>query len=90
LDSNNSDQSTVVLGAEYDNPLQEKLMDVLRKLGAKKLQGPNRYVVGSQDIQELDVTIDGRRLHVESETYVGLSISGPADLVEQVRRLVSQ
>lgn len=83
-------QSSVVLGDEFDDFLRGKLVDVLRKLGAVSLRGSDRSVVGSQDLEELDVVIDGRNLHVEAETYVGLSISGPADLVEQVRQLVSR
>jgi hypothetical protein len=90
LASNSSNQATVVLGDEFDDSLRQKLMDVLRKLGALQSSGGDRFVVGSQDLEELEVTIDGRSLRVEAETYVGLSISGPADLVEQVRRLVLQ
>jgi hypothetical protein len=88
--SNGGNQVTVVLGDEFHDSLRQKLMDVLRKLGALQTGKSDRLVAGSQDLEELDVTIDGRSLHVEGETYVGLSISGPADLVEQVRRLVSQ
>jgi hypothetical protein len=50
----------------------------------------NRIVGGSQELEKLDVTIDGRRLGVEAESYIGLSISGPDDLVERVRQLVLQ
>lgn len=86
--SNHNTQSTVVLGDEYDDDLREKLVDVLRKLGATSVCEPEQFVVGSQDFEELDVVINGRSLHIESETYIGLSICGPADLVEQVRQLV--
>ncbi len=88
--SNSTNQATVVLGDEFDDSLRQKLMDVLRKLGALQSGGSERFIAGSQDIEELEVTIDGRSLHIEAETYVGLSISGPADLVELVRRLVLQ
>jgi hypothetical protein len=81
-------QSSVVIGDEFDDSLRGKLAEVLCELGAIPLRGPNQFVVGSQDLEELDVIIDGRSLHIEAETYVGLSISGPTDLVEQVRQLV--
>ena len=56
-------------------------MNALRRLGAT-LAGPGeKVVVRSQDIKILTVEIDGRILRVESETYVGLSIGGPGDLV---------
>ncbi len=80
----------MVLGDEFDDSLRGKLMDALRSLGAVQAGGGNRFVVGSQDLDDLDVLIDERSLHIEAETYIGLSISGPADLVEKVRFLVSQ
>jgi hypothetical protein len=90
LVSNDVNQVTTVLGDEFDDSLREKLTDVLRKLGATPSNGGNRFIVGSQELEMVDVIVGGRNLHVEAETYIGLSISGPADLVEQVRRLVLQ
>lgn len=81
---------TVVLGDEFDESLRERLIDVLRKADACQPARGDRFTVGSQDLEELDVEIGGRVLHIEAETYVGLSITGPADLVEQVRQLVLQ
>jgi len=83
-------QATAVLGDEFDDELRAKLMNVLRQLGAIQGTSGERFVVGSQDFEKLEVLVGGRSLQVEAETYVGLSIRGPDDLVEQVRRLVSQ
>jgi hypothetical protein len=47
-------------------------------------------VAGSQELETLDIEIDGRQLHVEAETYMGLSIAGPADLVDRVSEMVKQ
>lgn len=88
--SNGDNQAIIVLGDEFDDSLRGRLMDVLRKLGSIQSYESDRFVAGSQELEILDVTIDGRNLHVEAETYVGLSISGPTDLVEQVSRLVLQ
>lgn len=88
--SNSGHQATVTLGDEFDEALRQKLVDVLRKLGALQSGGSNRFVGGSQELEKLEVTIDGRHLHIEAETYIGLSISGPDDLVERVRQLVLQ
>ena len=90
LASNSSHEATVRLGEEFDEALRQKLVDVLRKLGGLQSGGSSRMVGGSQEIEKLEVTIDGRRLRVEAETYIGLSISGPGDLVERVRQLVFQ
>ena len=80
---------TVVLGDEFDDVLRAKLMDVLRQLGATSSGSADRFVAGSQELEELDVTIDGRGLRIEAETYIGLSISGPDDLVQRVRSLLA-
>jgi hypothetical protein len=41
-------------------------------------------------VDELNITIEGRTLRVTAETYVGLWICGPDDLVERVRSLLAQ
>jgi hypothetical protein len=78
---------TTVLGPEHDRPLLEALKDVLRELGGQA-SSPTWGLVGSQEIQTATVDIDGRELVVESETYVGLSISGEQALVDEVSDLV--
>lgn len=85
--ASNDNQATVVLGDEFDDALRVKLLDVLRQLGATPAGPANRYLAGSQDMEEIDVYVEGRLLRVEAETYVGLSITGPADIVHQIRRL---
>jgi hypothetical protein len=90
LASDNTNQVTEVLGDEFDESLRQRLIDVLRKAGACQPAKGDRFTVGSQDLEKLDVEIGGHILHIEAETYVGLSITGSADLVEQVRRLVLQ
>lgn len=79
---------TTILGDEFDDDLRSKLMDVLRHMGATPIDS-TRSLGGSQDLEELDVVVvDGRSVHVEAETYVGLSISGPRDLVERIHQMV--
>lgn len=85
-----SAQVTVVLGDEYDDALRTKVIDVLRQLGATSMGQADRFVAGSQELEELDVAIDGRALRIEAETYVGLSISGPEDLVQLVKDLLER
>ena len=80
----------VLLGDEFDDALRAKLMDVLRLLGATSMGVANRFIAGSQELEQFDVTIDGQWLHVEAETYVGLSLRGPADLVGRVKSLLTQ
>ena len=88
--SDGSNQVTVVLGDEFDDALRTRLLNALKKLGAVREGVKDRFVVGSQDLENLEVVIDGNRLHIEAETYVGLSITGSAQLTEQVRKLVAE
>ena len=78
---------TTILGDEFDDDLRSKLMDVLRHIGAMPIDS-TRSMGGSQDLEELDVVVDGRSVRVEAETYVGLSISGPCDLVQRIHQMV--
>jgi hypothetical protein len=84
-----SSEKTVVLGPEYDQQLRSALRDVLQALATGK---PRHEwgVAGSQELETVDVEIDGRQLHVEAETYMGLSITGPADLVDRVSEMIKQ
>lgn len=82
-------EKTVRLGAEYDDRLRSALLHVLRGLGATT-RGNDYGVGGSQELERLDAEIHGRRIVVEAETYIGLSITGPADLVDRVHALVQE
>lgn len=79
---------TVVLGAEWDDGLRARLLDVLRALGAQ-LRDRTSALAGSQEIDAFEIVVDGRQLVVEAETYVGLSLTGPHDLVERIRSLLA-
>ena len=83
---NLNDCVTVVLGDEFDNVLREKLINILRVLGAKNLVEAERLLAGSQEIEELDVYVESNLIHVEAETYIGLSITGPESIVKDIQR----
>lgn len=80
-------KKTVVLGAEYDEDLRARLTAVLKRFGgapADRLRG----VAGSQDLDVLEIRVGDESLTVESETYVGLSITGSTELVDRVLSLM--
>jgi hypothetical protein len=80
---------TITLGPEYDDALRETLKAVLRGLGA--IAGQSSWGVGgSQEVDSLVVSVEGQPLTVESETYVGLTITGNAQVVDKVAALVAQ
>lgn len=74
---------TVILGSEHDEALHGALLAVLRSLGAKLAPG-DWAVAGSQEVVTQTATVAGKTLKLESETYVGLSLSGDAVLVEAI------
>jgi hypothetical protein len=84
----NIHEKTVILGTEYDDLLRTKLRNALKRLGVKDLSH-NWGVGGSQEIETLEVQVGSERVIVEAETYVGLSIRGPAELVDQIREMVN-
>ena len=73
----------LVLGKEYDEALRIALISILRELGGSS-KDSQWLVGGSQELDIVEVDIQGRIVTVEAETYVGLSISGDADIVDEV------
>ena len=76
---------TWVVSAEFDASLQRALGAVLKGLGYV-LDDESWGVGGSQELHRWVLDAPLGRLVVEAETYVGLSISGPAAAVSAVRR----
>jgi hypothetical protein len=82
-------QRKVILGDEYDDSLREALMNVLKEFGGE-VQSQNWGVGGSQEIETIDVDVNGSPLRIESETYVGLSIRGECSLVDQITSILAR
>ena len=79
-------QVQVCLGNEYDKALHAALLVILVDLGAT-LKGQGQWsVAGSQELWQMDVVLDEHTIHIESETYIGLSITGPTEIVEKIQR----
>jgi len=78
---------TIILGPEYDLGLQEILRGVLEELRGVELSH-GWGVGGSQELETAEVRIGAQRVTVEAETYIGLSVRGPEELVERIRTLV--
>lgn len=79
--------ATVTLGAEYDQRLVAATKWALRKVGARR--GPAWWaIVGSQDITHGNWVTKQGPVSVEAETYVGLTITGPDEIVERIVELI--
>ena len=73
------------MGAEFDANLQRVLGAALRDLGYV-LDDESWGVGGSQELHKWVFDAPLGQLVVEAETYVGLSISGPIEVVSAVRQ----
>lgn len=78
-----TEQMTINLGDEYDDGLRDALRIVLLK---NKAAGVDKsWGIGvSQEIEVLKVKLGDGLVTIESETYIGLSISGPKLIVERL------
>jgi hypothetical protein len=76
-------QSTAELGPEWDEELLVRLRQaVTERCGTMKLT--EHGVAGSQDIQMYSIEMPSGSLCAKAETYVGLRLSGPAALVQEL------
>ena len=82
-----SARKNVILGAEYDDALRGVLRGVFIRLGAKGLT-QHWGVAGSQEVETAEVRVGVETVAIEVETFVGLSISGPTEVVERIQAMV--
>lgn len=85
----NEEQIRIILGNEYDDALREALRIVLMRNGAV---GMDKFwgIGGSQEIEILKVKLGGSFIVIESETFVGLTVSGPRLVVDGIAQQVLQ
>jgi hypothetical protein len=80
------EQEKIILGDEYDELLKENLKEVLRELGGQ-IDSSGRGIGGSQEIDTVIANINGHKIIIEAETYIGLSISGDKEIVNNIAAL---
>lgn len=73
----------IILGDEYDDVLRDALRIVLVKSGAVDVD-KTWGVGGSQEIEALVVRLGSDLITVEAETFVGLTVSGPSEIVKDI------
>ena len=77
------EKTNIILGDEYDDKLRDALMLTLKEEGAIPVD-KSWAVAGSQEIEFLEVSLDSESVTIEAETYIGLSITGPQNIVERI------
>ncbi len=78
---------TIVLGDEYDDELRDALRLVLLNGGAVGIDA-SWGVGGSQEIETIQVKLGSDLIKIESETFMGLSISGPKLTIDEIAKKV--
>ena len=78
---------TIVLGD--DDKKFEALKLVLRELGATKLDS-EWGVGGSVELETWKIKIAMDEIKIEAETYQGVSITGPHEIVSKIVDLINQ
>ena len=79
----------LILGSEYDHALRQTVLDCLLELGAE-VSARQFGLGGSQILETTKLTLGKSLVVVEAETYVGLSVSGEARVVDRVAALVAE
>lgn len=78
-----------VLGPEHDRRLARAAQWALRKAGARRFD--RRWsLVGSQEITEQRWISASGSLTLSSETYIGLVLDGPDEVVAEVSALIAR
>lgn len=81
--------ATEVLGPEHDRRLARAATWALRKAGARRLDH-KWSLLGSQEFVEQSWTSPTGPLTLTAETYMGLVLNGPDEVVNQVRSLIAR
>jgi hypothetical protein len=73
----------VLLGSETDDALFERLCTAVRSLGGS--MSDSEWVLGgSQEITTYMIVLPAGTLEAVAETYIGLSLRGPDELVNSL------
>ena len=78
-----------LVAAEHDQGAFECLGTALRDLGYD-LSSESWSIGGSQELSEWVVACPHGELLISAETYIGLSVSGQAELISELQRQYEQ
>jgi len=82
-------QTTVSLGSEFDIELRQALREVLEDMEA--VGDPDWWRVGGiNEISLAEIRVGSDLLTLEGSSWVGLTMTGPEDLINQIMRRVAE
>ena len=80
---------TIVLGDEFDDYLRTVVCRILHCKHAKTRS--NQWGVGgSQEVEEVIFYLENQEIKLTAETYRGLSLTGPSQIVREIANDVSK
>lgn len=71
------------IGDEYDDELLAALRAVLIRNSAA-IVNQSWGIGGSQQLESTQVILEGQELLIECETFIGITISGPEEIVNRI------
>ena len=77
----------VMLGSDTDDSLFQRLCDEVHSLGGS-IEDTKWLLGGSQEITTYTIILPEGMLEAEADTYVGLSLRGPLELVSMLAQRV--
>ena len=77
------------LGSEWDETLLLRLRKAIADLGGDMTE-TSRGVGGSQEVAEYEILVRGVTITATAETYMGLLLRGPLEIVDEIAELVSR
>lgn len=77
------------LGPEYDGALWQRLRGAIKYLGGY-IESNEWGIAGSQEVIEYKVVFGSNIILVESETYIGITITGDAELINKIKEIVEK
>lgn len=80
-------KQTINLGPEYDHQMLQALFDALTAEGAQTID-QRSGMAGSQEIGYWKFQLDRGIVEVSAETYLGISLSGPIDLIARLTHII--
>jgi hypothetical protein len=80
---------TIILGDEFDDYLRAVVCRVLHSKHAKTIS-TQWGVGGSQEVEEVLFYLKNHEFKLTSETYRGLSLTGPSQIVREIANEVAK
>jgi hypothetical protein len=74
---------TLRIGEEYEASLLVRLRTAVTSMGGT-MRESFRGVGGSQEVTKYEISLPDGAVEAEAETYIGLSLCGPAPLVQRL------